>query len=167
MKLPPIIIGAALAALFLTQMPPAWSAPPSPETARLAGLCRIWGVVKDFHPSLAYQPIDWDQALVRAIPKVRAAKTSADYADAVDSMLATLRDPNTHVVRQPAVTLAATPASQSNKNALKQPSVSVEPDGTAVITATDYSQFTDMGMAGAMAKALQGTKSARAPTRTP
>ena len=157
------LVSTLTAALCLGQPAFAQMTPASPaasiETARLVGLCRVWGVVKYFHPALAYQPVDWDLALVQAIPKVRAAKTSADYADAVDAMLAVLHDPNTHVVRSPAAgpvpVAAATPSG-------KQPSVKTLPDGIAVITLTDYSQFSDYSAIGAVAQALQSAKTAKA-----
>jgi len=59
---------------------------------RLAGLAHVWGTVKFFHPYLAYRKIDWDKALVDAIPKVNAATTPAEYQAAVNSMLSTLED---------------------------------------------------------------------------
>jgi C-terminal processing protease CtpA/Prc len=62
---------------------------------RLVGLAKVWGAVKFFHPYLAYREIDWDKALVEAIPKVNAAKTPQDYEAAVNSMLAALGDKNT------------------------------------------------------------------------
>lgn len=63
--------------------------------ARLAGLAKVWGAVKFFHPFLAYREIDWDKALVETIPKVNAAKTPQEYEAAVNSMLAALGDKNT------------------------------------------------------------------------
>lgn len=48
---------------------------------RLVGLAKVWGVVKYFHPYLAYREIDWDSALVDAIPRVNAAKTAKEYLD--------------------------------------------------------------------------------------
>ncbi len=145
--------------------------PQTTETARLAGLCKVWGVAKYFHPYLAYQPVDWDKALVTAIPKVRAAKTDAEYADAVDSMLAALHDPNTHVVRPLAPNNGGTGGESANPNltspllgagGTSQPSVRTLPDGTAIISATDYSQFSDYAQIGAIRKALVDTKSAKA-----
>jgi C-terminal processing protease CtpA/Prc len=59
---------------------------------RLAGLARIWGAVKFYHPFLAYQKIDWDKALVETIPKVNAARSPQDYAAAINSMFAVLGD---------------------------------------------------------------------------
>src|SRR5688572_28370770 len=50
-------------------------APPSAETERLVVLGKVWGTVNVFHPYLAYRDIDWDAALLAAIPKVLAAKS--------------------------------------------------------------------------------------------
>ena len=63
--------------------------------ARIAGLARVWGTVKYFHPFLAYRDIDWDKALVETIPKVNAAKTPQDYQAALNQMLAVLNDKST------------------------------------------------------------------------
>ncbi len=49
------------------------------QTERLAALGRLWGAVKFFHPFLAYKEIDWDAALVKAIPSVKAARTPSEY----------------------------------------------------------------------------------------
>lgn len=41
------------------------AAEPSNEDARIArpaGLAKVWGAVKYFHPFLAYRDIDWDKA---------------------------------------------------------------------------------------------------------
>jgi C-terminal processing protease CtpA/Prc len=62
---------------------------------RLVDLAKAWGTVKFFHPFLAYREIDWDKALIEAIPKVNAAKTPQEYETAVNSMLAALGDKNT------------------------------------------------------------------------
>ncbi|MGI8638908.1 MAG: S41 family peptidase [Pyrinomonadaceae bacterium] len=62
---------------------------------RLVGLAKVWGAVKFFHPFLAYREIDWDKALVEAIPRVNAAKTPQEYQAAINSMLAGLNDKNT------------------------------------------------------------------------
>ncbi len=62
---------------------------------RLVGLAKVWGVVKYFHPYLAYRETDWDKALVESIPRVNAAKTASEYATAVDQMLAVLNDKST------------------------------------------------------------------------
>src|SRR5262245_44712683 len=66
---------------------------------RLAHLAQVWGAVRWIHPYLWREGVDWDAALLAAIPKVDAADTDDEYATAVDSMLSTLHDPLTHVVR--------------------------------------------------------------------
>jgi hypothetical protein len=56
-------------------------------------------VTKYFHPHSAYRKIDWDAALVGAIPKVRAAMTTEEFLNAMQGMLATLGDPATKLYR--------------------------------------------------------------------
>lgn len=58
---------------------------------------KLWVTIKYFHPYLAYRDIDWDKALVDALPKVRSASTPAEYTAAIESMLEVLKDPATHV----------------------------------------------------------------------
>src|SRR5690349_3023490 len=65
------------------------------ETARLAAVGRLWSTVRYAHPYLTYKDIDWDAALVAALPKIRAAANAREYADAVGGMLAVLNDPAT------------------------------------------------------------------------
>jgi len=65
------------------------------RVARLAGLGKVWGAVKFFHPYLAYRDIDWDKALIDALPKVNSAKTPQEYEAAVNQMLAVLNDKTT------------------------------------------------------------------------
>ena len=63
---------------------------------RLTELAKVWGTVKFFHPFLAYRSdIDWDRALVDAIPKVNKARSAEEFASALNGMLATLDDPST------------------------------------------------------------------------
>lgn len=64
---------------------------------RLASLGRLWVSIRYFHPWLAYRPIDWDAALVAAVPRVSAAADRAVYAAAIEDMLGALGDPVTKV----------------------------------------------------------------------
>ena len=54
---------------------------------------KVWGVVKYFHPYLAYREIDWDKALVEAIPRVtiqphvKAAPTIRGIIEGRDEIL--------------------------------------------------------------------------------
>jgi C-terminal processing protease CtpA/Prc len=65
--------------------------------ARLAGLARVWGAVKFFHPYLAHKEIDWDKALIETIPRVNGAKSADEYKAAINHLLSFLNDRNTSV----------------------------------------------------------------------
>lgn len=68
----------------------------NPEVvARLDALGRLWGKAKLFHPHLATRNIDWDAALITALPGVRSARTVDEYRVAIDAMLAALDDADT------------------------------------------------------------------------
>ena len=89
--------------------------------ARLAGLAKVWGTVKYFHPYLAYRQIDWDKALIETIPKVNAATTSQEYQTALNQMLAVLNDKSTRAElitntkpNAPAPAASATPVRVEN-----------------------------------------------------
>lgn len=76
-------------------------APPShidPHIGRIAKVGQLWGYVRYLHPYVAYRDVDWDAALLAALPRVREAKSSEEYSAAVQSMLATLGDPATRVM---------------------------------------------------------------------
>jgi C-terminal processing protease CtpA/Prc len=68
------------------------------EADRLSILCRVWATVDYLNPDVVFGDVDWDAALIRAIPKVRAATTDADLASAIGEMLRQLNDPATHIV---------------------------------------------------------------------
>jgi C-terminal processing protease CtpA/Prc len=86
--------------LSLAQAPAA--SQPS-DVDRLTHVAKLWGTVRFLHPYLAYREIDWDAALVRALPAIRSARTPQEYAAATQGMLAVLGDPVTRVepVRPP------------------------------------------------------------------
>lgn len=71
------------------------------RTDRVLGLARVWAKAKFFHPHLAYKDIDWDGALVAAIPEVEAAASDGAFREAVQWMLARIGDPLTGVVETP------------------------------------------------------------------
>ena len=87
---------AVLAILFAPSLARTQDTP----VERLAELGKLWGTIQYFHPFLAYRPLDWESALVAAIPRVKRATNRAEYADAVQSMLDALDDPVTRVVAQ-------------------------------------------------------------------
>ena len=69
------------------------------ETDRLLTLARVWSTVKYLDPLFVSSDVDWDAALIHAIPKVRAAANDDEFANAVESMLSELHDPATRVER--------------------------------------------------------------------
>jgi C-terminal processing protease CtpA/Prc len=70
------------------------------QTERLVGLARVWGYVKYVHPAMATSSLDWDAALLRALPAVENATTDQAYRSAVAGLLAELGDEATHVVEE-------------------------------------------------------------------
>jgi hypothetical protein len=110
----------------------------SARVDRLVELAKLWAAIKYFHPYLAYRDnIDWDGALVRAIPKVNAARGRVEYAAAVEAMLNELGDPVTRVLEVPA------PANSSS-SAERQPTFQRNADGILVVAMTHYSDFLDI-----------------------
>jgi C-terminal processing protease CtpA/Prc len=85
--------------LFLTVSPArAQEKRPADEVQRLANVCKVWGAVRYLHPYVACKDIDWDAALVKALPKIRAAGSADEYAAAVQGMLDALQDPVTRIM---------------------------------------------------------------------
>jgi C-terminal processing protease CtpA/Prc len=111
---------------------------------RLVSLCKLWGAVKYFHPYLAYrEDIDWDAALVSALPKVNAANSAGEYAASVQSMLLALGDPATRVIEE----VDSDTASSERE---RQPTFTATPDGILVVTIHHYEDLTDFN--GTLAK---------------
>lgn len=105
---------AMLAAFGLLLTSVAFAAEPKDvHIDRLARVGRLWGTVRYLHPYVAYRDVDWDAALVAAIPKVREAKSVDEYRAAVQGMLDALGDPVTRVIEQKAPTPAAAEATES------------------------------------------------------
>ena len=77
--------------------------PPRPpvdaRTARVVKLCALWGEVRYLHPWVVEGRVDWDAALVAALPAALAAQTDDDAAAAARTMLEALHDPATRVDR--------------------------------------------------------------------
>jgi C-terminal processing protease CtpA/Prc len=74
--------------------------PDAKRTQRLVSLCKVWGTVRYLHPYLVYKDIDWDAALVAALPKVEAAKDDNELRAAVQAMLDQLGDLGTRVIQK-------------------------------------------------------------------
>jgi hypothetical protein len=78
------------------------------EVDRLLTLARVWAAVKYLHPFILQKQIDWDAALIRTVPKVRAAANDEAFAEAIGSMLKELGDPATRVIQKTASSRRAT-----------------------------------------------------------
>ncbi|HEX9081399.1 MAG TPA: hypothetical protein VF768_03915, partial [Holophagaceae bacterium] len=64
---------------------------------RLVEAAKLWGRLKWVHPALADGQINWDQALVEALPDLEAADTDAKQVKALQTLLAPLKDPSVQV----------------------------------------------------------------------
>lgn len=95
------------------------SLPDAPD--RLLILGRIWAKVRFFHPYVAYKPIDWDGAMIAAIPKVEAATSVDQYRAAVQELLAVVGDPVTTVIPASAGPVADGPAASDAAEWLTRP----------------------------------------------
>jgi Peptidase family S41 len=84
--------------LFVLSLPSFAAEAASPGLDRLAQVGRLWGTVRYLHPYLLDRDIDWDAALVAALPRVEAARSQEEYAAAVQGMLDALGDPVTRVL---------------------------------------------------------------------
>lgn len=71
---------------------------PDVGLARLTALGRLWATIKYFHPGVSdADPGAWDAALLEAIPRVQAARSTEEYGAALRGMLARLDDPLTRI----------------------------------------------------------------------
>jgi C-terminal processing protease CtpA/Prc len=104
----------------------------SPTLERMAEVGRLWGTVRYLHPYLLDREIDWDAALVAALPRVAAVKSREEYAAAVQGMLDALGDPVTRVL--PPEGESAAPAPQPQAAAQAGPALTRRlEDGTLVV----------------------------------
>lgn len=147
--------------ICFASLAPADTVADSIRNQRLAGLCKVWGAVKYFHPFLAEKQIDWDKALVDAIPKIESADSPDAYTGAINSMLSVLGDPDTRAVL--ADRHNSTAASAKAEPAHDQPYVIRTKDDIAIVVANDWSQFAgSLAKAGPFRKALTEAVEAKA-----
>lgn len=97
-RIVPVLIALLLALTLSPLVAAETPAAPASHIERIAQTGRLWGFVRYLHPSLAYRDIDWDAALVGALPRIREAESPEEYAAAVQSMLDVLGDPVTRVL---------------------------------------------------------------------
>lgn len=120
------------------QESPDTAAPSASAVSRLESVARLWGIVKYCHPWITAHPrhaqVDWDKALVDVLPRIEAAETSGDFANAVGDMLAVLGDPATRMSQ--ATTGAGlammTPQADGTPAPIDQPISTVEAEGRKI-----------------------------------
>ncbi len=110
-----------------------------PGMTRLAATAKLWVTVKYFHPYMAYQDIDWDKALVEALPKILDAKSPDEYAAATQQMLDALHDPETHMLGE------AVPAAPSRRQKPAVDRLSENPSGPGQRTWIHYGLAPEAG----------------------
>ncbi len=105
---------------------------------------RIWVTVEYFHPQVASGPVDWDSALVEAIPKVRAASNDEQFRTAIAAMLGRVQDSETRVL---------TVGAQQNEHVPDDPQISVlsRATGTAYVSNLRSNDRTFVHFAGGTA----------------
>jgi len=121
--------------------------PDAARIERLASLCRLWNNVKFFHPFLAYKDLDWDAALLQAIPKVNATESTQDYSAVLQGMLDALKDPATHLVVRSSV--------GSPSKGERDPTWKWTTDKILVVTIRNYADLADFQGALDKLEALQ------------
>src|SRR5262245_41809613 len=110
---PRIRVLGCMAALAVLHVSPAHAANVDPgRTQLLAQLCRIWGTIAFEHPYLWSRDVDWDGALLKALPVFRSNASERDTLQALREMLAQLGDPVTRLEESAAseITGAGAPA---------------------------------------------------------
>lgn len=91
-------------ALVAAAAPPAPTVPAAipPHVQRIADAARLWSRVHWVHPALADGRIDWDRALLDALPDITAADNDGARAVALRRLLLPLNDPAVRVGLAPA-----------------------------------------------------------------
>lgn len=60
------------------------------ETEKLSSLCKIWGFLKYYHPTVAKGNFNWDEQLLTILPKIKQSKNKEDlskiYLDWIESL---------------------------------------------------------------------------------
>lgn len=57
------------------------------QTTRLDALSKVWALLKYYHPEVAKGEIDWDAALIAAIPAVKAAQDYDSFNQEIDNLI--------------------------------------------------------------------------------
>ncbi len=53
----------------------------------LSNLCKVWGVLKYYHPAIQKGKLDWDTILINYIPKVESVKNNLEYNNIISELI--------------------------------------------------------------------------------
>lgn len=99
-------VGVSRHSIYLSRR----SSLPYPRERTNVDAARLWSAAKYTHPALADGRIDWDRALVDAMPGLRAAGDLPASRDAVARLMAPLADPSLRIHTGSAAELLRWPA---------------------------------------------------------
>ncbi len=133
---------------------------------RLSDLAKAWGAVKYFHPFPAYREIDWDKALIDAIPKVNAAKSPEEYAAAINSMLVALGDQQTRALIEKSAAKNGSQASVNGREPLRLENGVLYYDALAAAKSSSQSRQKSREFTGKFFELFQQAKSIVIDSRT-
>jgi C-terminal processing protease CtpA/Prc len=57
------------------------------EIKKLEALCRVYGFIKYYHPTVQALKIDWDKSLLTILPKVLSSKTINNFNENIDELI--------------------------------------------------------------------------------
>jgi C-terminal processing protease CtpA/Prc len=60
------------------------------NSSQIAGLCKVWGLVKFYHPDVTKGKIDWDKVLIKKYPEFSKNQTFESYNQKIIQLLDTL-----------------------------------------------------------------------------
>ena len=65
----------------------------------LSNLCKVWGVLKYYHPAIQKGKLDWDTILINYIPKVESIKNNLEYNNIISELITEPKD--VHKLKRP------------------------------------------------------------------
>ena len=83
------------------------------EVSRLADLGKIWGILENFHPSMARARVDPDSLVFDAAASLAGDPSAGNFKTCVEKMFDKLNDPLTHVVKDSNVSVKLLSAADS------------------------------------------------------
>jgi C-terminal processing protease CtpA/Prc len=110
----------------------------STQVERITKTCQLWGHLKFFHANA--NTYDWESAFTDNIEQVIAAKNSAQFGKAIQSMLDRLNDPVTKLLTDPDI-------GGEEEDTEKHPKITYIQDSVLLVTSTDYNDLEDFNFA--------------------